>query len=107
MQPQEMQYLYFISLFFWTTQIAFPVEAVTYLYFKCTICTTQIRIIIIFAEEFAEVTVGSQNAEEDEFVAEKRRALNILKSVVQDGIEKIEDKKERVKLKYFKYVFNN
>lgn len=55
-------------------------------------------------EESAEVTVGSQNAEEDEFVAEKRRALNILKSVVQDGIEKIEDKKERVKLKYFKDV---
>ncbi|XP_078270145.1 nucleolar protein 8 isoform X2 [Rhinoraja longicauda] len=55
-------------------------------------------------EESAEVTVGSQNAEEDEYVAEKRRALNILKGVVQEGIEKTEDRKERVKSKYFKDV---
>ncbi|XP_051874868.1 nucleolar protein 8 [Pristis pectinata] len=50
------------------------------------------------------VTIGSQDIEEEELVAEKRRALNILKSVVQDVIEKTEVNKEHRKLKHFKDV---
>ncbi|XP_059800600.1 nucleolar protein 8 [Hypanus sabinus] len=50
------------------------------------------------------VTVGKQNAEEEELIAEKRRALNILKSIVQEGIEKTEVNKEHRKLKHFRDV---
>ncbi|XP_069793346.1 nucleolar protein 8 [Narcine bancroftii] len=50
------------------------------------------------------VTVESQNAEEEEFVEEKRRALNILQNVLQVGIEKVEVSKEQVKLKRFKDI---
>uniref|UniRef100_UPI00398E5B29 nucleolar protein 8 isoform X2 n=1 Tax=Pristiophorus japonicus TaxID=55135 RepID=UPI00398E5B29 len=50
------------------------------------------------------VAVKSQNAEEEEFAAEKQRALNILKNVVHVSVEKTELSKEQVKLKTFKDV---
>ncbi|XP_062923640.1 nucleolar protein 8 [Mobula hypostoma] len=50
------------------------------------------------------VTVGKQNAEEEELIAEKRRSLNILKSIVQEGNEKTEINKEHRKLKHFRDV---
>ncbi|XP_067854727.1 nucleolar protein 8 isoform X2 [Heptranchias perlo] len=57
-------------------------------------------------EENAEesVTVRSQNAEEEEFAAEKKRALNILKSIIQVGVETTKFSKDQAKSKNFKDV---
>ncbi|XP_078065884.1 nucleolar protein 8 isoform X2 [Mustelus asterias] len=57
-----------------------------------------------FLESEESDTVKSQHSDDEEFAEEKKRALNILKSVIQDSDEKTEIRKGQAKSKYFRDV---